>query len=167
MLKTGYRTFVFVRFRRDHRQQPTHNCRSAIILGFPKPDSRDMLHTTPDGHSIQISEWQPTHGKRTSILASPTGSTVQKETFKHKINSESLWSLFITKSSVEIFFIYDPINRRLNLSEGRGRKSRIPYKRKAGLPNMTSLKSEEGVWFFCAKYDLCQDARTGCFNLRS
>jgi hypothetical protein len=28
------------------RRQPTHNCKSAMILPFRKPDSRDMLQTT-------------------------------------------------------------------------------------------------------------------------
>lgn len=33
------------------------NCLSAMILNFPKPDSRDMLHTTHKRHSTQISGW--------------------------------------------------------------------------------------------------------------
>ena len=28
------------------RQQPTHSCRSAVILRFLKPDSREVLQTT-------------------------------------------------------------------------------------------------------------------------
>jgi hypothetical protein len=33
------------------------NCLSAMILNFPKLDSRDMLHKTHKRHSTQISGW--------------------------------------------------------------------------------------------------------------
>ena len=34
-------------------QQPTHTCRSAMILRFPKPVIRDVLHKTPRSHWLQ------------------------------------------------------------------------------------------------------------------
>jgi hypothetical protein len=33
------------------RPVTTHNCRSAMILPLPKPDSREMLHPTHNSHS--------------------------------------------------------------------------------------------------------------------
>jgi hypothetical protein len=50
----------------------THNSQSAMILGFPKPDIRDVLQTTPCIHSIQISECQHPHGERTVNFSSQT-----------------------------------------------------------------------------------------------
>jgi hypothetical protein len=56
----------------------THSCHSDMDLSFPKPDSRDVLQTTPCSHSIQISEWQHTNGMRTVIHSTPriTGANV-------------------------------------------------------------------------------------------
>lgn len=55
---------------------------------------------------------------------------------------------------------------KLNLSEGRDRKSRIPYKRKAGLPKVTIVMATEvAQLFFGTKEDLCPDTRLACFNI--
>jgi hypothetical protein len=47
------------------RPFPTQSRRSAMILRFPKPVSRDVLQATHKRHSLHISEWQHTRGKRT------------------------------------------------------------------------------------------------------
>lgn len=43
---------------------------------------RESLLTTLKSHSIHISEWQHTHGKKTVDSSEPTGTNRQKEQFK-------------------------------------------------------------------------------------
>jgi hypothetical protein len=44
-------------FEFSGRQPTTHNGLSAMILRFPKPDSRDVLQTPLKSQSTQISEY--------------------------------------------------------------------------------------------------------------
>jgi hypothetical protein len=90
-----YRSFRFLNFQRCHRQQPTHHCRSAVILRFPKPDSHDLLQTIPCGQS-ELKIVNPRKGKSRATFCK----------FRLTLTTIKSYSLSLLQYYSELYFLF-------------------------------------------------------------